>query len=123
MKTQENESRFIQQHLANERTFLAWIRTAIALVGLGFLAAGLVFTDNRYSGIGHMMAALAGILAVLLGGGVVAGATRDYMRKREAINREQFSSSSFLIRLVFIGLSVIETLLVVLVVLMLVSRA
>jgi putative membrane protein len=24
-------------HLANERTFLAWIRTAIALIGLGFV--------------------------------------------------------------------------------------
>lgn len=26
-----------QQHLANERTFLSWMRTSIALVGLGFI--------------------------------------------------------------------------------------
>ncbi|MDF2857771.1 MAG: hypothetical protein K0Q87_3622 [Neobacillus sp.] len=31
------DSRYIQQHLANERTFLAWIRTAIAIIGVGFL--------------------------------------------------------------------------------------
>ena len=28
-----------QEHLANERTFLAWIRTAIALISLGFVLA------------------------------------------------------------------------------------
>jgi putative membrane protein len=26
----------VQQHLANERTYLAWIRTAITVIGLGF---------------------------------------------------------------------------------------
>src|SRR5678815_2457394 len=26
-----------QQYLANERTFLAWIRTSISLIGLGFI--------------------------------------------------------------------------------------
>ncbi|SEO77017.1 putative membrane protein [Paenibacillus sophorae] len=115
----ESESKYTQQHLANERTYLAWIRTAVALVGLGFLAAGIVFGDNRYSGVGHMVAAIAGISSVLLGGGVVAAATRDYLRKREGINKEQFRSASFLIRMVFISLTVIEMLLIVLVVLML----
>ncbi|AIQ11039.1 hypothetical protein PDUR_02725 [Paenibacillus durus] len=115
----ESESKYTQQHLANERTYLAWIRTAVALVGLGFLAAGLVFGDNRYSGVGHMVAAIAGISAVLLGGGVVAGATWDYLRKRDGINKEQFRSSSLLIRLVFFSLTAIELLLIVLVVLML----
>jgi putative membrane protein len=28
-----------QQYLANERTFLSWLRTSIALVGLGFVIA------------------------------------------------------------------------------------
>ena len=28
-----------QQYLANERTFLSWLRTSIALVGLGFVVA------------------------------------------------------------------------------------
>jgi len=26
-----------REHLANERTFLAWIRTSIALMGFGFV--------------------------------------------------------------------------------------
>ncbi len=31
------DSKYIQQHLANERTFLAWIRTSIAIIGIAFL--------------------------------------------------------------------------------------
>ena len=37
----------LRDHLANERTFLAWIRTAIAIVALGFVVAkfGLVLRE------------------------------------------------------------------------------
>ena len=30
-----NQLLYTQQHLANERTYLAWIRTAIAIIGIG----------------------------------------------------------------------------------------
>ena len=33
------ESTRAREHLANERTLLAWVRTAIALMGLGFVVA------------------------------------------------------------------------------------
>jgi putative membrane protein len=33
------KSNYLQQSLANERTFLAWVRTCIALIGLGFIIA------------------------------------------------------------------------------------
>lgn len=32
-----------QQHLANERTFLSWVRTSIALIGLGFVISKFSF--------------------------------------------------------------------------------
>ncbi|EEM56327.1 hypothetical protein bthur0007_58400 [Bacillus thuringiensis serovar monterrey BGSC 4AJ1] len=35
------DSKYMQQHLANERTYLAWLRTAISVFGLGFLVANL----------------------------------------------------------------------------------
>lgn len=30
---------FTREHLANERTFLAWVRTSLSLIGLGFVLA------------------------------------------------------------------------------------
>jgi putative membrane protein len=48
-----------QQHLANERTFLSWLRTSIALIGLGFIVArfglflrefGLVVKNTNHPG-------------------------------------------------------------------------
>ncbi|VFJ14479.1 YidH family protein [Candidatus Nitrosocosmicus franklandus] len=38
-----------QQYLANERTFLSWVRTSIALIGLGFIISkfGYFLTEFR----------------------------------------------------------------------------
>ncbi|MFD6441208.1 YidH family protein, partial [Peribacillus sp. NPDC060186] len=45
---EKNQLKYAQQHLANERTFLAWIRTVIAIVGVGFLTTSLHFTIGKY---------------------------------------------------------------------------
>ena len=39
MRQVNQESTRAREHLANERTLLAWVRTAIALMGLGFVVA------------------------------------------------------------------------------------
>jgi putative membrane protein len=114
-----NESKWVQQHLANERTFLAWIRTSITIVGLGFLAAGIVFRSTPYSHVGRGLAAVVGISAVLLGGIVMALATKEYIKKREGINNEQFQSTHTLVLIIFGALGIIEMLLIALVVLLL----
>ena len=41
-----------REHLANERTLLAWIRTAIALMGLGFVVARFGLFLREISAIG-----------------------------------------------------------------------
>jgi len=38
-KDEKIKSNYLQQNMANERTFLAWVRTCIALIGLGFIIA------------------------------------------------------------------------------------
>ncbi|MDF9760288.1 hypothetical protein OKW24_002061 [Peribacillus simplex] len=47
---EKNQLKYAQQHLANERTFLAWIRTVIAIVGVGFLTTSLHLYDWCASG-------------------------------------------------------------------------
>jgi putative membrane protein len=76
-----NEAKRATEYLANERTFLAWIRTSIAIISLGFvvakfslwlreLAARLdpqmqVYRVGASMPIGVTMMALGGVLAVL----------------------------------------------------------
>ena len=39
MKAKIHEDKIATEYLANERTFLAWIRTSIAVISLGFVIA------------------------------------------------------------------------------------
>ncbi|WP_043932043.1 YidH family protein [Bacillus sp. EB01] len=90
-KTQTTESKYIQQHLANERTYLAWIRTAIAIIGVGFLVTNLHFTmKTSLTPAGDLFANLIGISSVLLGIIVIVIATVAYIRKIDAINTQTF---------------------------------
>lgn len=113
------DSKYIQQHLANERTFLAWTRTGITIVGLGFLAAGVVFRSTSYTNFGHTVAAVVGIGAVILGGLVVAYATSDYYTKRNAINTETFVAPKGIVLFTFLALAVIDVFLMALVIILL----
>lgn len=76
----------LRDHLANERTLLAWSRTAIAIVGLGFVVA-------RFALGGKSVTALStafGVALVVCGGGLLAVALRGYLRVSEAITRQDF---------------------------------
>jgi putative membrane protein len=121
MAAQQNkaDSQYIQQHLANERTFLAWTRTAIAVIGLGFLAAGVVFRTSEAESAGHLVAAIIGIGSVLLGGVVVACATRDYFIKRTSINDRSFQAPKLTIWITFFSLGLVDLFLIALVVILL----
>jgi putative membrane protein len=68
-------------HAANERTFLAWVRTAIAIMAFGFLvqkfdlflriAAGSLNARSP-SGGSQIVGNIAGLLLIVLGGVVMA---------------------------------------------------
>ncbi|KEO60600.1 YidH family protein [Thioclava indica] len=61
-----------KDHAANERTFLAWLRTAIAIVGVGLTAAKLtgtsvpLWSDLAMIGTGGVVVVLAFIRMHLL---------------------------------------------------------
>lgn len=113
------DSKYVQQHLANERTYLAWIRTSITTVGLGFLAAGVVFRSSMYVHWGHLLAAIIGIAAVLFGSLLTILATREYFKKRNGINQDLFLSVHSTVLVVSIGLTILNILLIGLVILLL----
>ena len=77
-----------QEHLANERTFLAWVRTSVALLSLGFVLARVVPSLNQPA-IGHshsepIRAVLVGIVLVGLAAVITGLAAWRYDR----VNRE-----------------------------------
>jgi putative membrane protein len=87
----------VQQHLANQRTLLAWIRTSIALMGLGFVVARFALLLRGLAGAeGVTMSATPGLSSwigvILVFTGVLAGvlgAVR-YFRVRDQIERGTF---------------------------------
>jgi len=108
---------YAQQHLANERTYLAWIRTAISIIGVGFLTTSLHFTI-KISSNHHIntIAIFLGIFACIVG--IITGvlSTIQYSRKRKEIQEGIFIPSnysiifvsilfSFLIFIIFMYLS------------------
>ncbi len=92
------ENKYVQQHLANERTYLAWIRTCIAVAGLGFLAAGLTF-NSTYGEKAHVFAVIAGIGSLLFALSLLLAATHEYRRKRRDINEGVFRASRLAVNL------------------------
>ncbi|RNA66694.1 YidH family protein [Alteribacter keqinensis] len=88
------ESQYIQQHLANERTFLAWVRTALALKGIGFLATSLHFTTLMHEHYSYTLAITISVASFTAGLLIISTALYLYLRNRKAINAQQFTSSS-----------------------------
>ena len=67
-------------HAANERTFLAWVRTAIAIMAFGFLVqkfdlflkiASASLTAQILSERSHIVGDIAGLLLIVLGGAMM----------------------------------------------------
>ena len=68
----------VRDHLANERTLLAWIRTALTVIGLGFLIDRLA-VDSQVS----LLTSLAGVGLVILGGVVAVAGGYSYTAARQ----------------------------------------
>jgi putative membrane protein len=76
----EGEEPDVRFSFANERTFLAWNRTALALIGVGLAVANLL-PPFRVAG-GRRMVALP---LILLGGYVSVRSLRDWAANERAI--------------------------------------
>ncbi len=105
-----------RDHLANERTFLAWVRSCIAIMALGFVAArfGLLIRElgphaPRRTPVG--LSTGFGVALVACGAALVALATLRYRRALRAIDRNTYHPSAGLILLLSGGSVLVAALL------------
>jgi inner membrane protein YidH len=90
------------QYLANERTFLAWLRTSIALIALGFVVSrfglflrelGIAVKGNNNSILGSSLSSLhypsswLGVSMVVLGAIMMVYALKNYLRTDKSIEK------------------------------------
>ena len=95
-----------RDHLANERTFLAWVRTGVAGVVFGFAIGRFAIAIRQWMQIQGRVAPSTGLsvwfgTAAMIAGVVVclAGLVR-YRRTREQIDSGNFQPAGYIIDLV-----------------------
>jgi putative membrane protein len=76
----------IRDHLANERTVLAWQRTALGVVAIGFLVHQFALDE----GAATLVGSVAGIALVLLGAVVSAVGAYRFMRTERQIDTQTY---------------------------------
>lgn len=96
------EERRATEYLANERTFLAWIRTSIALIGIGAALAKFspILHSERQLTVGSPLA--AGIAMMVFGAVITGLAAWRYHVVNLAIERGQVRADRGLILMVTI---------------------
>lgn len=82
-----NEGSLARDHLANERTFLSWVRTCLAFIGLGVLVAELVDTEGP-------AANALGLALIFLGAIAAVAATARYLRVTLQLDAGRYQSST-----------------------------
>ncbi|HZG74020.1 MAG TPA: DUF202 domain-containing protein [Chondromyces sp.] len=111
-KQRTEESKYIQQHLANERTFLAWLRTAIAIVGIGFLAVSLHLNFGPHVGEEtDRISVFMMVFSLVIGLFVLFVGTASYLIKRKQINEGGFQSISSIVVVITSGVGILIVLL------------
>lgn len=92
----ESVSKKVSDHLANERTFLAWIRTGLATITFGFvverfnlLLRELGLKSGQQASAIHY-SAIIGVMLTVLGVVMMVLALLSFLRTRKAIDEERF---------------------------------
>jgi putative membrane protein len=85
-RLQDNVGSLARDHLANERTFLAWVRTSLAVIGLGVLLGKLIQTEG-------LSAEIIGLAMVAFGAAMLAYSVVRFERVASLLNVQQFAAA------------------------------
>lgn len=94
----------VSDHLANERTFLAWIRTSLGIMGFGFVVVKfslfirqieLVLNTRAVPQSHHGYSGVVGVTIVVIGALTVILAFFKYRKTNRQIEDENFVQGSF----------------------------
>ncbi len=97
----------ISDHLANERTFLAWIRTSVGLMGFGFVVVKFSIFVKRFSIVverqvpidSHGYSFVMGISLVAFGALIGILSFYRYRKIEKQISNPEYKPSGILINL------------------------
>lgn len=78
----------VRDHLANERTLLSWQRTALTVIGLGFIVDRLDFGSVSASTAGVL-----GLVIICLGAVIALVGARRYLRTEREIDTATYRPS------------------------------
>ena len=98
--TAEDDRVRVSDYLANERTYLAWVRTGITIIVLGFVVARFQLLLRELAGstappTSHFSAAV-GISLVAVGGLLQVLALRRFIKNQERIKVGKYEPASSL---------------------------
>ncbi len=91
-----NDDDRVRDHLANERTFLAWLRTGVAAMGLGIVIAKLryILGANYPASGGIVHAANIGIIFALVGISTIIFSVFFFLQIRSQIRTRTYVSKT-----------------------------
>jgi putative membrane protein len=101
-------SNLARDHLANERTFLAWVRTSVAVVVFGFAIGRFAIAMRQlteFQGHGSRTTGLSvwmGMSAILAGMVMMAAGLARYRKTRTQLDEGKFEPAGFVVDLVAI---------------------
>jgi putative membrane protein len=122
MKITMSEENKIRDYLANERTFLAWLRTSVALMGFGLILVKfsvflkevtlldlnkvILHSEKDYSGVTGLVLVVTGMVTLVL-------SYFNYRRTHQRIKENNFTGNNALILAVTILILSVSIFLVV----------
>jgi putative membrane protein len=102
------DSNRARDHLANERTFLAWVRTSVAIVVFGFAIGRFAIAMRQltaFQGVASKTTGLSvwmGMSSILAGVVMVVAGLVRYRKVRAQLDQGKFEPAGFIVDLVTI---------------------